>query len=69
MTMRGDLLEVVNYGKRDGSDTFSDIVKKLKDWLPRKSKTYPEISNFVRIQRLWNDNNAEKGLEIEVEEW
>jgi hypothetical protein len=69
VSMRGDLIEVVNYGRRDSSDTFVDIERKLKMWLPRKNTKYPEISNFVRLQRLWNDNNEEKGLGIEVEEW
>lgn len=64
MTLDGNFLSIVKAGKRNFNDKFTDIEKIFKKWLKRKSKNFPEITNYVYIQREWNTNNPEHQITI-----
>jgi len=55
------------YGTRKEDDKFHDIEAAFKKWLPMKSSEFPEITNFVLIQRRWNAHNPEHRIEVEKE--
>lgn len=64
MSMEGEYISAVKFGNRGKNDTFSDIEKVFRKWLVRKSVSYPEITNYVHIQRMWNEINPDKEIEV-----
>lgn len=64
MSMEGKYIGYVKLGRCEKTDTFSDVEKSFRKWLVRMSVSYPEITNYVHIQRMWNEINPD--LEIEV---
>lgn len=57
----------ISNGFRDRKDKFQDIETAFKKWLPMKSKEFPEITNFVMIQRIWNAHNPKHRIEVKNE--
>lgn len=64
MSMEGEYICYVKLGKRMETDKFSDVEKVFRKWLIRKSVYYPEITNYVHIQRMWNENNTDKQIKV-----
>lgn len=67
MSLDGHFISVVRPGNRSKNDRFTDIEKAYRKWLVRQNVSYPEITNYVHVQREWNQNNPDHRYPVKEE--
>lgn len=67
MSLDGHFLSIVRKGRRSEKDKFTDIEKAYRAWIVRQCVTFPEITNYVYVQRQWNANNPDHKIVVQPE--